>query len=457
MSTPSVLPETSRYGEGMTSRFAAPLTAGQIHRGPMASRCDQASEIPLDHNLERRDDLDEKQASPSGEDRPGLEDEDKNPVTRRMLASHYENPVTIRMLREHFGDGKWRPASSMANTLDRFIDNAFAAREIGDSPRYMKLALSDRLRAGKQRFVAQTMKRAMKLGIFESRKARYESIRRTEYRYCLGDDADTPVTVQSNPEEVDSSEVQHPEESAAAVPPGDPSEPDAGPITTPRKVTTRQGTGREARAAAKASTERARAEEVHDLVRRIRIHQDEIRANERKNIPILVEIGVLLIELKREARRDWGKRARDLGYHPREASRYLKLGARWGDQIRTIGSENLESLPAEIKMLEQICQLPPERLGDFVARKKATEKEEEQKWDRKRVAHEVQAFLGEPCTPPRPVTPDRIVQSFGRAVSRTVTALKRLDVGAARSPDVQHRLRAILDEAFDDPEDTPGQ
>jgi hypothetical protein len=237
----------------------------------------------------------------------------------------------------------------------------------------------------------------------------------------------------------------------------------ARPKRSSRKTSpkTEDASKRAADREAKAEAQRAQAERVEAIVRDILTKQSRIGNNERANIPLWVAIGVDLIGLKREAGKGWLKRARELGYHPRQASRYQKLGETWGDKIGTIESDFLVKLPADLNVLERICQIPFEQLGDFLGAKENAEAIEgsdgkPRRWDRKRLAAEVDAWICAAPRPTRPPSPERIVQSFQRAVSKTALAFRQLGTEGVSSNDLRDRLHDILDKAIDQLEATSG-
>jgi hypothetical protein len=237
----------------------------------------------------------------------------------------------------------------------------------------------------------------------------------------------------------------------------------ARPKRSPRKTSpnTEGESKRAADSAAKAETERAQAKRVAAIVCAIQTKQAQIGKNESVNIPLWIAIGVDLIGLKREAGRGWLERARELGYHPRQASRYQKLGETWGDKIGPNGSDLLAKLPADLKLLERICQIPFEQLGDFLVAKENAEATEgsdgkPRRWDRKRLAAEVDAWICAAPRPTRPPSPERIVQSFQRAVSKTALAFRQLGKEGVSSNELRDRLHGILDEAIDQLEATSG-
>jgi hypothetical protein len=212
---------------------------------------------------------------------------------------------------------------------------------------------------------------------------------------------------------------------------------------------------------AKAEAQRVQAERVEAIVRAISTKQSRIGKNERANIPLWIAIGVDLSRLKHAAGKGWAKRARELGYHPREASRYQKIGEAWGHRIGTIGSDLLAKLPADLKMLERICQIPWEQLGDFLGAKEDVERIEgsdgkPRRWDRKRLADEVNARIGEAPRPPRPPLRERIFGSFARTAWKAASALQISNSERMSFNVLRFELRNVLDDVIDELEATTG-
>ena len=109
-------------------------------------------------------------------------------------------------------------------------------------------------------------------------------------------------------------------------------------------------------------------------------------------------------------------------------------------------------------MLERVCQIPVEQLEEFLNGKDASERDEVKPWDRKRFAKEVNAWIGKAPRPPkpRPPSPDRIVQSFERAVSKMASALQRSNTEGVSFNELRARLHGVLDVAIDELEATSG-
>jgi hypothetical protein len=212
-------------------------------------------------------------------------------------------------------------------------------------------------------------------------------------------------------------------------------------------------------ASKRAADKEAQAKRVEAIVRRISSKQAGIGKNERANVRVSVEIGVDLIELKREAGKCWAKRARELGYHPRAASRLQLLGRMWGDWIGPNGSDLLARLPADLKVLERVCQIPVEQLEEFLNCKDASERDEVKPWNRKRFAAEVDARIGKAARPPkptRPLSPEQIVVTFAQTASETASALQRSNTQGASFNELRARLHDVLDEAINQLEATSG-
>jgi hypothetical protein len=231
----------------------------------------------------------------------------------------------------------------------------------------------------------------------------------------------------------------------------------ARPKRSSRKTTpnTEVASKRAADREATDKAQRAKAERVEDIVRAIQTKQAQIGRNERAIIPHLVAIGVHLIALQHEAGKGWLKHVRQLGYHPREASRYQKLGASWGEKIGTIGSDFLAKLPTDLKMLEQICRVPVEQLGAFLGAKEDAEAKEgsdgkPRRWDRKRLANVVNDWIGEAPKPPRQPSPEQILVSLDRALSKMASALEQSNAQDGSSNGLRARLHHFLVEAMDE-------
>jgi hypothetical protein len=180
---------------------------------------------------------------------------------------------------------------------------------------------------------------------------------------------------------------------------------------------------------------------------RIRTLQQKIAQGERDIIGVKVGIGAVLVELQAveslKKKRNWTKQVKDLGYHPREASRYQNLGQHWGDKIGTLGSEILGLLPLDIQMLDWICRLPLEDLPGFLA---ATDCRQ---WGRKRVIAAVKAALGIAETRRRkPRSPDQILESFGRSVEKLVATVEESEIDVAETVALKAKFHDVLEEAF---------
>src|SRR5262245_60240497 len=106
--------------------------------------------------------------------------------------------------------------------------------------------------------------------------------------------------------------------------------------------------------------------DIQQIKEQIKSEQEKIHRTEGSAIASKVQIGVQLNKLQAAAGRTWTKTARELGYHPRAASRLQKLGSSWLAQIGTEGSEILNRLPADEQKLEWLCRLSEEQLRQLL-------------------------------------------------------------------------------------------
>jgi hypothetical protein len=179
-----------------------------------------------------------------------------------------------------------------------------------------------------------------------------------------------------------------------------------------------------------------RREAVDDLVKKVRNEQKKIRDHEGGVVLNLVNIGALLIRLQDAAEESWIKTARDLGYHPRTASRLQKLGASWWAEIGTEGSDLLRRLPPDAQKLEWLCRLSRDQLLALPKRAKSKEA------NRKEVIDAVKDVLGELTVDPRPIRRN-LVKDAERFVFRLQAALAG-NGGVVPDREVLERLRAVL-------------
>ena len=209
----------------------------------------------------------------------------------------------------------------------------------------------------------------------------------------------------------------------------------AGPAATRKSV------------AGKADVKAAAASQADAVVQRIKDEQRNLARNEGHAVAGLIAIGVQLVALHEATKvtRDWTRRVETLGYNPRVARGLQEIGNSWWGQIGPLGPEILERLPNDVHKLVAICRLPSNRLPGFLDAINCKED------GRQRVIDAVKSELGEGKKPmARPIQPDKIVASFEKAASRTITALK--EATGVIADDMCDRLRKVLDEALDEPQ-----
>jgi hypothetical protein len=180
----------------------------------------------------------------------------------------------------------------------------------------------------------------------------------------------------------------------------------------------------------------ARHSKRTELIGQIQAEQVKFDRNEGPLVANLIRIGTLLSELKPLAGRTWTTTARELGYHPRAASRLQKIGRRWQAEIGTEGSERLARLPPDPQKLEQLCRLSPEQLERLLGELDC------KKADRKKVADAVKEVLGEEASPRGG---GDIMKSISRVLTRLTAAVDRW-----RETDGDPRTRELVRGALAD-------
>src|SRR4051812_18437393 len=98
------------------------------------------------------------------------------------------------------------------------------------------------------------------------------------------------------------------------------------------------------------------------ILERVKENEKKAKSNEGASISNVIEMGRLFRELKAKAPRVWGRKLKQLGYHERVASRYLKIGESWPTPDQTPGSDLLAKLPSDVQKLEWLCRLPVDEL-----------------------------------------------------------------------------------------------
>jgi hypothetical protein len=176
-----------------------------------------------------------------------------------------------------------------------------------------------------------------------------------------------------------------------------------------------------------------------ELIEQVRSEQSKIGQDEGRTVSCLARIGALLNEIQIVAGRTWTKLVAELGYHPRAATRYQRLGASWIARIGTTGSEFLNHLPSDIQKLDWLCRLTPEQLRVLLQNvdlKNST---------RNAVKGAVKAVLGIPSDAPT-TRGDiaRILKLVDRFSSQMIKALECLDVSALDNQ-ARQRIQALLE------------
>src|SRR5262249_51447982 len=148
-----------------------------------------------------------------------------------------------------------------------------------------------------------------------------------------------------------------------------------------------------------------------DLKARITEQKSRLDKHEGNTVLAIIEIGKLLVQLRRVARRSWRSDVQELGYHVRVANRYLAIGkSDWG-QIGPIGSAIAAALPNDLHKLVWLCRLNPQQLAGLLAN--CDVKTE----PRPKVIAEVKGLLGIPPRNPAAGGVKGLVTTIDRRVS----------------------------------------
>jgi hypothetical protein len=193
---------------------------------------------------------------------------------------------------------------------------------------------------------------------------------------------------------------------------------------------------------------------VTKLLNEIQKEQDKIARCEGDIVAAHVRLARRLHELRQLANGDWGKQLKKINMNPRVASRYLKIGKHWQDEISLKESDLLQCLPTDLLKLEWLCRPSIDQLSNLLNEldcKKAT---------RSKVISAVREALGEEPLGQRDADveqfAERCVQRLARSVIKLFeefasdeqleNACKRLETGLARVQEElgkRHRADAV--------------
>jgi hypothetical protein len=175
-------------------------------------------------------------------------------------------------------------------------------------------------------------------------------------------------------------------------------------------------------------------DKVTALVGQIREEQQGIDRNDASTVVNQIRIGSLLIRLKAESGWTWTRTVREIGYHPRAASRLLRLGTSWLAGLGTAGSEFLHRLPTDLQKLDWLCRLTRTQLEQLLTELDCKHA------GRAAVAAAVKHILNPGAEAPR--TED-LPRAVGRVFKRVVSAIRRWH-GEADTDSRRHELRGLL-------------
>jgi len=182
---------------------------------------------------------------------------------------------------------------------------------------------------------------------------------------------------------------------------------------------------------------------VSALVKKIKEVQFGIVQDESHIVLKYVEIGQLLLQLKRVAKSDWENEVQKLGYPPRVARRYMAIGRTWwaGSGLQESGVIN--QLPPDLMKLEWLCRLDKDQLLGAIHHWPC------RKWSRTLVIDAVKHDLKiiEKPKATRPPTLDRITIDCERVIDRLVEALED-SADEIADPESRQRLWDDLNSRF---------
>jgi hypothetical protein len=175
---------------------------------------------------------------------------------------------------------------------------------------------------------------------------------------------------------------------------------------------------------------------INDVVRRIKGLQREMAGREGDLVVIAVEIGQLLLQLQSVAKGSWTKHAKDLGYHPRMANRYMALAKGWWTGPRLMESSLLDKLPPDLQKLTWLVKLDEDQLAECV------EWLDCRKASRTQVIEAVKRKLhiAEFAKAARPITVDQVLRDCDRFVNRASEAIEN---AGSDLPDADARRRLL--------------
>jgi hypothetical protein len=166
----------------------------------------------------------------------------------------------------------------------------------------------------------------------------------------------------------------------------------------------------------------------------IRAEQARIDNNEGDVVASMIRIGRHLGELRKLARRDWGKRLKEVQINPRVASRYTNIAKSCLGEIGLNESDSLPRLPPDLLKLEWLCKLDREHLESLL------DKLDCKKAARRDVIAAVKEILGIPDSE-RGVDPEKLIK---RGFQRMVKAVGQL-MDDEPDPTGLQRLGGLID------------
>jgi len=164
--------------------------------------------------------------------------------------------------------------------------------------------------------------------------------------------------------------------------------------------------------------------------------QEAIAKDEGSVVLNMVKLGEVLCILRKEVQGRWVTVVRNLGYHERTASRYIKLARSWwGRRLAETGLAT--KLPPDLHKLEWFCRLSEEQLASVASLRL-------KEWSRGQVIAEVKSLLNltDDEDEQVPSTAEKIRTDMERFIRRTLASLE----DAPPELDEPERKQKLLDQ-----------
>jgi hypothetical protein len=172
------------------------------------------------------------------------------------------------------------------------------------------------------------------------------------------------------------------------------------------------------------------------LMKRIRLLDTRLAKTE--DDAVLVVTGQILIALTACAERDWPRRLKRLGLHPRVATRLMTIG-RWGREIGLNESDRIPGLPQDPHKLEWLAKLSREQMQALVEYLDCRSE------SRPTIIKEVKKLLGQAVPTTKPTARKTTIEAIEKRLAQLSPLIDRID-SASRDGEAAKRVRGLLDD-----------